>query len=280
MAHMTTIDNYTPAKIAQLVESKSADKVTLPISTTLGLAALAGAFIAFGGVFATVIATQSGLGFGTTRLLMGVGFSLGLVMVVIGGAELFTGNNLMVISLATRRITVFQLLRNWGIVYFGNLAGALVIVTLAFMSGWWEQGEIGATALATANNKVNLSPVSIFFSGILANTLVCLAIWMSASGRSVIGKVAAIVFPISAFVAAGFEHSIANMYFLPIGLLLAGYPEVVQAAGLAGETSRMTIPWAAHNLLWTTLGNIVGGVFFVGLTYWFVYLRSDPNREP
>lgn len=274
-----TGENYTPRTIARLVESRSLDKVTTPVSTTIGLAGLAGAFIALGGIFATVIATQSGLGFGATRLLTGVGFSLGLILVVVAGAELFTGNNLMLIGVATRRITLMHMLRNWGVVYLGNLAGSLLIVALAFLSRWWEQGEISNTALATAHHKVNLSWWAIFFSGILANTMVCLAIWMAASARNVIGKVAAVVFPISAFVAAGFEHSVANMFFLPIGLLLSIYPEVVQAAGLTGETARLTIPWAANNLFWTTLGNIVGGGVFVGMTYWFAYLRSEPKRE-
>lgn len=274
-----TGENYTPKTIARLVASRSWDKVTTPVSTTIGLAGLAGAFVALGGVFATVIATQSGLGFGITRLLTGVGFSLGLILVVIAGAELFTGNNLMLIGVATRRITLIHMLRNWGVVYLGNLVGSLLIVALAFFSRWWEQGDISTTALLTAHHKVNLSSLTIFFSGILANTMVCLAIWMAASAREVIGKVAAVVFPVSAFVAAGLEHSVANMFFLPIGLLLSTNPELVQAAGLVGDTSRLTIPWAAHNLLWTTLGNIVGGGVFVGMTYWFAYLRSDPDDE-
>lgn len=274
-----TGENYTPKTIARLVASRSWDKVTTPVSTTIGLAGLAGAFVALGGVFATVIATQSGLGFGATRLLTGVGFSLGLVLVVIAGAELFTGNNLMLIGVATRRITLIHMLRNWGVVYLGNLVGSLIIVALAFFSRWWDQGDISTTALLTANHKVNLSSLTIFFSGVLANTMVCLAIWMAASAREVIGKVAAVVFPVSAFVAAGLEHSVANMFFLPIGLLLSTNPELVEAAGLTGDTSRLTIPWAAHNLLWTTLGNIVGGGFFVGMTYWFAYLRSDPDDE-
>ena len=274
-----TGENYTPKTIARLVASRSWDKVTTPVSTTIGLAGLAGAFVALGGVFATVIATQSGLGFGATRLLTGVGFSLGLILVVIAGAELFTGNNLMLIGVATRRITLIHMLRNWGVVYLGNLVGSLLIVALAFFSRWWEQGDISTTALITAHHKVNLSSLTIFFSGILANTMVCLAIWMAASAREVIGKVAAVVFPVSAFVAAGLEHSVANMFFLPIGLLLSTNPELVQAAGLAGDTSRLTIPWAAHNLLWTTLGNIVGGGVFVGMTYWFAYLRSEPGDE-
>ena len=270
-----TSDNHPPGRVAQLLDAISADKVTATWSATLGLAGLAGAFIALGGIFATVIATQSGLGFGTTRLLAGVGFSLGLILVVVAGAELFTGNNLMVISLATRRITPFQLLRNWSIVYIGNFIGALIVVALAFLSQWWQQGDIGATALATAHHKVNLSWWAIFFSGILANIMVCLATWMASSARTVFGKVIAVVFPVAAFVAAGFEHSVANMYFLPMGLLLSYFPEVAEAAGLTGDTSRLTIPWAGHNLLFTTLGNIVGGGGFVGMTYWFTHLRSE-----
>ena len=270
-----TSDNHPPGRVAQLLDAMSADKVTAPWSATLGLAGLAGAFIALGGIFATVIATQSGLGFGTTRLLAGVGFSLGLILVVVAGAELFTGNNLMVISLATRRITPWQLLRNWGIVYVGNFLGALIVVGMAFASQWWQQGDIGATALATAHHKVNLSWWAVFFSGILANIMVCLATWMASSARTVFGKVIAVVFPVAAFVAAGFEHSVANMYFLPMGLLLSYFPSVVEAAGLTGDISRLTLTWAGHNLLFTTLGNIVGGGGFVGMTYWFTHLRSE-----
>lgn len=270
-------DDHPPGEVAKLLDTLSASKVTAPFTATLGSAGLAGAFIALGGIFATVIATQSGLGFGTTRLLAGVGFSLGLILVVVAGAELFTGNNLMVISLATRRISPLQLLRNWSIVFVGNFIGALIIVGVAFMSRWWEQGDIGATALATAHHKVNLSWWAIFFSGILANTMVCLATWMASSARTVFGKVIAVVFPVAAFVAAGFEHSVANMYFLPMGLLLSTFPEVVEAAGLSGETARLTLPWAGHNLLFTTLGNIVGGGGFVGMTYWFTHLRSDTS---
>ena len=273
----TSADNHPPGEVARILDARNADKVTSPFSATIGLAALAGAFIALGGIFALVIATESGLGFGTTRMLAGVGFSLGLILVVVAGAELFTGNNLMVISLATRRITPWQLLRNWGVVYIGNLLGALIVVGLAFGSRWWEQGDIGATALATAHHKVNLSWWTIFFSGILANTMVCLATWMASSARTVFGKVIAIVFPVAAFVAAGFEHSVANMFFLPIGLLMGQYPEVVESAGLVGETSRLSIPWAAHNLLFASLGNIVGGGGFVGMTYWFTHLRSESS---
>ena len=272
-----TGDDHRPGEVAKLLDSLSADKVTASFTATLGSAGLAGAFIALGGIFATIIATHPGLGFGTTRLLAGVGFSLGLILVVVAGAELFTGNNLMVISLATRRITPLQLLRNWGIVYVGNFLGALIIVGLAFMSRWWEQDTIGATALATAHHKVNLSWWAIFFSGILANIMVCLATWMASSARTVFGKVLAVVFPVSAFVAAGFEHSVANMYFLPMGLLLSTFPEILDTAGLTGDTSRLTIPWAGHNLLFTTLGNIVGGGGFVGMTYWFTHLRSESS---
>ena len=272
-----TGDDHRPGEVAKLLDSLSADKVTASFTATLGSAGLAGAFIALGGIFATIIATHPGLGFGTTRLLAGVGFSLGLILVVVAGAELFTGNNLMVISLATRRITPLQLLRNWGIVYVGNFLGALIIVGLAFMSRWWEQDTIGATALATAHHKVSLSWWAIFFSGILANIMVCLATWMASSARTVFGKVLAVVFPVSAFVAAGFEHSVANMYFLPMGLLLSTFPEILDTAGLTGDTSRLTIPWAGHNLLFTTLGNIVGGGGFVGMTYWFTHLRSESS---
>lgn len=278
---MISVDNYSPAEIARLVESKGVTKAKLPFMTTLALGVLAGAFIAFGGVFSTIVSSQSALGFGPTRMLAGLGFSLGLILVVVAGAELFTGNNLIVMSWVSRHISLKSLLRNWGIVYIGNFIGAVSIALLVYFAHWWGQNDsgVGATALNIANAKVSLSPIEILFRGILANALVCLAVWLASSGRSLMDKAIAIVFPIAAFVAAGFEHSIANMYFLPLGLLLSGHSDVLQAAGLSGaQLSNLTIAGAAMNILFATVGNIIGGGVMVGLVYWFIYLRS--SREP
>jgi len=274
---MIGVDNYTPPEIAQMVDSRGVAKANAPGLTTLALGVLAGAFIALGGVLATIIGSQSALGFGPTRLLMGIGFSLGLVLVIVAGAELFTGNNLVVMSWVSRRISLRQLLRNWGIVYVGNFIGALSIVVMVYYARWWAQdeGNVGTTALAIANTKVNLSFEVVFIRGVLANALVCLAVWLASGGRSLIDKIFAIIFPIAAFVAAGFEHSIANMYFIPLGLLLSNNAEALQTTGLASQQlSRLTVPWFLHNLTAATLGNILGGGLLVGLVYWFIYLRD------
>lgn len=278
---MAGVDNYTPAEIARLVEEKGVTKANAPVLTTLALGVLAGAFIGLGGVFATTVGSQSGLGFGPTRLLMGLAFSLGLILVIVAGAELFTGNNLIIMSWVSRRLSLAGLLRNWGIVYIGNLIGALSVVAMVYFARWWAQddNQVGVTALATANAKVNLSFSAIFFRGILANALVCLAVWLATGGRSITDKVLGIIFPITAFVAMGFEHSIANMYFIPLGLLLAEEGEVLQTAGLvAGDVSRLTIGWSLNNLVAATLGNIVGGGVLVGLVYWFIYIRDRINH--
>ncbi|HKI28547.1 MAG TPA: formate/nitrite transporter family protein [Actinomycetota bacterium] len=240
---------------------------------------VAGAFIALGGVFAITIGTGSELGFGPTRLLAGVGFSLGLILVVVAGAELFTGNNLIVMSTVTGNIGVRRLLANWGVVYLGNAIGALSVVAMVYIGEWWRGDDlgIGVTALSTAAVKTSLPFFVVLARGILANALVCLAVWLAAAGRSVIDKVAAIVFPISAFVAAGFEHSIANMFFIPMGLALRGQAEVVEAARLpSAELSTLDGAGLINNLVAATIGNVIGGALLVGLVYWFVYVR--PTR--
>ncbi len=279
---MSGVDNYAPQEIARLVESRGVAKAKAGLLNTLALGVLAGAFIALGAVFATTVASQSGLGFGPTRLLMGVAFSLGLILVVVAGAELFTGNNLVVMSWVSGHITWKSLLRNWGLVYAGNLLGALSIVVLVYYARWWalDSHQVGATALHIASGKAALPFEVALARGILANALVCLAVWLAAGGRTLTDKVLAIIFPIAAFVAAGFEHSIANMYFIPLGLLLSDQPEVLQAAGLAGQSlPYLTIPWFLHNLLAATLGNILGGGLLVGLVYWFIYLRDRRDRD-
>jgi formate/nitrite transporter len=279
---MVSVDNYSPAEIASLVETKGIAKAAAPARTTFVLGVLAGAFIGLGAVFATTVSTGSAFGYGPTKWLAGVAFSLGLILVVVAGAELFTGNNLILMSWVSGRITLGRLLRNWAIVYVGNLFGALSIAAMAYLSGWWRQGDgaVGAAALSTAVGKTGLSFTEVFFRGVLANALVCLAVWLATSGRTVVDKVFAIVFPISAFVAAGFEHSIANMEFLPLGMLLRGHPEVVSAAGFTARDIASLDTWGVvRNIASATVGNIVGGAVLVGLVYWFVYLHTSEARE-
>lgn len=258
------LDVVPPARIAQLVEEVGVRKVCLGFVETLTLAVLAGAFIAFGGMFYTAAVAGSELGFGPTRLIGGAAFSLGLVLVIIGGAELFTGNSLIVMARASGRITTAALLRNWAIVFCGNLIGSLGTALLVHLSGVLAlgDGEVGNQAIAIAEAKLELPPAEAFFRGILCNILVCLAVWMCFAAHSVSGKVLLIIFPITAFVTLGFEHSVANMYLVPVGMLHAG--TMTSAGDIAGFLT---------NLAYVTTGNVVGGGVLVGLVYWLIYCR-------
>jgi len=276
---MTGMDAFAPKEIAHLVETRGVAKANAAAVPLFVLGVLAGAFIGLGAVLSTTIATGSSLGYGPTRWLAGIGFSLGLILVVVAGAELFTGNNLIVMSLVSGHVTVGRLLRNWAIVYAGNLVGALSIVAMVWAGQWWKQadGAVGATALATAAVKTSLPFGVIFVRGILANALVCLAVWLAAGGRSVLDKIVAIIFPISAFVAAGFEHSVANMYFIPLGMAIKDQPGLAEASGVTrAQLASLDLGGFLMNLAAATLGNIVGGAFLVGFVYWFVYLRQEP----
>ncbi len=257
-----SFDAYSPSQIALLVENVGVRKASLPMNQLVLLSILAGAFIAFGAMFFTVVITGNNLGFGVERLLGGMAFSLGLVLVVLAGAELFTGNNLIVMAWADGKISTAQLLTNWILVYVGNFVGALACVAFVRFSGTLELGggSVASTAVAIANAKIELSFVEAFLRGLLCNTLVCLAIWLTYSSHQVPGKILCIVFPISAFVALGFEHSIANMYLIPIGMLASGTG--IDTFVLLG------------NLVPVTLGNIVGGSVFVALVYWDIYLHG------
>jgi formate/nitrite transporter len=229
------------------------------------------------------------LSIGLTKLIGGFVFSLGLILVIITGAELFTGNNLIVMAFVSRKITLMQLLRNWGVVFLGNLIGSLIVVFLIFLSGQWTAGGavVGAKALMIANGKVNLTFWQAVSKGILCNILVCLAVYLCFSGRSVTDKILAILFPITAFVAMGFEHSIANMYFIPAGLLIKNNPEVLSAAqnilGTIPNLSGLTLSgFILNNLIPVTIGNIIGGTFFIGIAHWFLFLRPaavEPIRK-
>jgi formate/nitrite transporter len=252
-------------------------KARLSVPDTLGLAVLAGAFIALGAAFATVAMTGTGMGFGPTRVLGGVAFSLGLILVVVAGAELFTGNNLIAMAWASRAITTRSVIRNWLLVYVGNLVGAVGTAFLMLWTRTWlaNDGGVGLNAVRIAAAKTDLDFVEAFSRGILCNALVCLAVWLCQSARSTTGKILAIIWPIAGFVALGFEHSIANMYFIPFGILLESQPEAAAAVADAGVAVD-TLTWSGFvaNLIPVTLGNIVGGTLLVAGIYWFVYLRN------
>ncbi len=274
------LDALLPAEMAVKAEQIGVKKAHLPALSMFVLAVLAGAFIALGAIFSTTVAAgAASWPYGLVRLLAGLVFSLGLILVVIGGAELFTGNNLIVMAWASGKVSAARLLKNWVIVYLGNFVGALATAVLAYASGQFTfgQGSVGAAALATANAKVGLEFWPALVLGILCNALVCLAVWLTFSARTTTDRILAIVPPITAFVAAGYEHSIANMYFIPIGLLIkAGAPAAFWAAigQTAGDYAQLT--WAnffIRNLLPVTIGNIIGGAGLVGAVYWFVYLR-------
>jgi formate transporter len=283
------IDAYTPAQMAVRVEKAGIAKSNRDIFSTLTLAAMAGVFIALGAVFFTFVIHDSVMSSGLTKLIGGLVFSLGLILVIITGAELFTGNNLIVMAFISRKITFTQLLNNWGWVFFGNFIGSLIVVFLIFLTGMWSAGNasVGVTALTIANAKVNLTFWQALSKGILCNILVCLAVYLCFSGRSVTDKILAILFPITAFVALGFEHSVANMYFIPAGLLLKTSPEVLAATqdalGTMPDLNNLTwYGFLVGNLLPVTLGNIIGGTIFVGLAHWFLFLRPaavEPVRK-
>ena len=251
----TGLDAYKPAEVALRIEEAGVRKAGLPALPLMTLSVLAGAFIALGAAAFTAAMAGTTPGFGPERLLGGLIFSTGLILVVVAGAELFTGNALIVMAWVDGRVSLSGLLRNWAYAFLGNLAGALAIVTLMYFTGLLS-GPAGEMAKSIANAKSALGPVEAFTRGILCNMLVCLAVWLSVAARSVADKILSIVFPITAFVLLGYEHSVANMYLIPAGWA-AGAP--VNMSGFFG------------NLLPVTLGNIVGGAGGVALTYWLAY---------
>lgn len=267
-------DAYAPDEIARRIELVGIKKAGQEAVPVLILAVLAGAFIASGAMFYSVVMSGSELGLGPSRLLGGVAFSLGLILVLVGGAELFTGNVLIVMGWAHGKVAFGGLLRNWGLVFVGNFAGAVGMAVLAYWSGFLHIGgdAVAATAIRIGAAKVALPMDVAFVRAILCNTLVCLAVWRCFAAHSVVDKVLAIIFPIAAFVALGFEHSIANMYFIPLAILAAADPALLQAAGVAADG--LDGAGLVRNLLPVTLGNIVGGGVFVALTYYVVYLRG------
>jgi formate/nitrite transporter len=288
------IDALLPPEMAARAEAVGVRKADMPLFQTFALAMLAGAFIALGAIFSTTVAAgvgsisavdggstfTSSLPFGVTRLLAGLAFCLGLILVVVGGAELFTGNNLIVMAWANKKVSSARLLRNWAIVYAGNLVGSLGTAFLMFMARQYLFGRnlVGISAINTAITKVNYDFLQAVALGILCNGLVCLAVWMSYSARSTIDKIAVIIFPISAFVAAGFEHSVANMYFIPYALFVKHWDPAFIASVQGSLTNLDSLTWGSFllaNLLPVTIGNIIGGGILVAAMYWSVYLRPS-----
>ncbi|HTR48685.1 MAG TPA: formate/nitrite transporter family protein [Verrucomicrobiae bacterium] len=276
------VDAWMPPEMAERAESVGVGKARLDWPTMLALAVLAGAFIALGAVFATV-AMASPLPYAVNRLLGGATFCLGLILVVVAGAELFTGNNLIAMAWAGGKVSTAQLLRNWAIVYAGNFIGAAATAAIVFLGQQYTfgAGAVGKTALAIAQTKCSLGFVQGVALGILCNALVCLAVWLCYSARTTTDKILSILFPISAFVACGFEHSVANMYFIPTGLTIKTFarPEFWSLIH-DSASSYAAITWIGmlRNLAAVTLGNIFGGSVMVGLVYWFIYLRK--KRQP
>lgn len=266
-------DAYSPSQMAERVLAAGAEKAGLSASHTVALAVLAGAFIGLGAAFSIVVTTSSTLPFGVTRASGGLSFSLGLILVVVAGAELFTGNNLIAVAWASRVVTTPAILRNWALVYIGNLLGSVGTALLVFWSGTWrmDNSAVGRNAVAIAAAKVQLPACEAFVRGVLCNALVCLAVWLCYSARSTTDKILAILWPITAFVALGFEHSVANMYFIPLGILLRHRPAAT--SGLDIET--LDLNGLLANLIPVTLGNIAGGTLLVAAVYWFIYLRSQ-----
>ena len=278
-------EDKSPQTIAETVAQKvGVGKTTSPWLSVLVLGILAGAYIGFGGMLASTVSFDlaAHLGVGFTKFMAGAVFSLGLMLVIIAGAELFTGNNLMISSAISREITFVRMLQRWGLVYVANFAGSVLIALLFVFSGLWQlsEGALGAAALKIAYGKVNLTFLEAMLRGIGCNWLVCLAVWMALAARQTIGKIFAIFFPIMGFVALGFEHSVANMYFIPTGLFLKGWMGLAAPAGFA-EQSLSWISFLWKNLLPVTIGNIIGGAVFVGMSYWSAYLRpsgQNPRR--
>lgn len=253
-------DAFSPREIALRVEEVGVAKAGLPALTLALLGVAAGVYIGLGALLFTLVTADATLGFAAQRLLGGLAFSLGLVMVTVAGAELFTGNNLIAMAWADGRVGSGALLRNWAIVGAANAAGAcgLAVVVWASGHGGLDGGGVGRAAQRIALAKLELPWTQAFLRGVLCNVLVCMAVWMALAGRSVVDKVVAVVFPVTGFVAAGFEHSVANLYFFPLAALL-GAP--VQPADVAVSLAAVVA------------GNIVGGSVLVALTYWVVYLR-------
>ncbi|GLY28920.1 formate/nitrite transporter family protein [Kineosporia sp. NBRC 101731] len=273
-----------PHQMARRAVTIGVGKAHESVLTTFVLAVLAGAFIGFGAMFATVASStvpgSAGLPYGVSKVLMGLAFSVGLILVVVGGAQLFTSNVLLVMAWASGRVSGPAVLRNWAVVYAGNFVGAVGTATLILLSHEYRSagGGVGLNALRIADGKGELGFVQALVLGILCNMLVCLAVWLSYSARTTADRVAAVVLPVAAFVAGGFEHSVANMYYLPLAAMIKSTaPESfwTSAGTSAGEFTHVGWPVFFENLVPVTIGNIIGGGLVIGGLYWLAYLRHD-----
>ena len=270
-------DMLLPPEMAELATGAGTKKVQMDFFSTFILGILAGSFIGLGANFYTIVmtGTAGSLPFGLAKMLGGLAFCLGLILVVVAGAELFTGNSLIVMAVASRKVGLRQLLRNWLIVYIGNFIGSILLAGAVWRSGQGDSadGAVGALALKIANDKCALVFWEAFLRGVLCNTLVCLALWLCLSARTTLDRIAAIVFPVTAFVACGFEHCVANMYFVPLGLLL-------KSGDLDAHFTMLQLTWSnffVRNLIPVTLGNMVGGGGLVGFIFWVIYCRRKPS---
>ncbi len=300
MSDQVSFDAILPPGMAHKAEDIGVKKANLDPINMFVLAILAGAFISIGAIFATTVsaggmavkdaagaaAFSTGLPYGVIRLLTGLVFTVGLILVVVGGAELFTGNTLITMAFASKKVTVVQLLRNWVVVYIGNFVGSVLTAYIVFLGKQYAfgNGAIGLTALNIGEAKTSLEFVQAVALGIMCNALVCMAVWMCYSARTTTDKILAIVPPIATFVAAGFEHSIANMYFIPLALFVKGSGNA-KFFEMIGKTAAdfPHLTWSnffVANLLPVTIGNIIGGAIMVGLIYWFVYLRKATAPAP
>jgi len=280
MSAELNFDAFPPPGMASKAEGVGVKKAGLDALTTFALAILAGAFIGVGAIFCTtVLAGTSSLAYGVARLLGGLVFTTGLILVVVGGAELFTGNNLIIMAFASGKVSIVGLLRNWVIVYVGNFVGSIATAYIMFLSKQYTfgTGAVGITALSIGNSKCSLTFIQAVALGIMCNALVCMAVWLCFSARSTTDKILSIIPPIAAFVAAGFEHSVANMYFIPIALFVS--TDTAWLASLGDKAPKIAnLTWGNFflaNLLPVTIGNIIGGAGMVGLVYWFAYLRKQ-----
>lgn len=293
----TNLDLILPPAMADKAEDLGVKKADMNVVNMFILAILAGAFIGMGAIFATTVsagsmaistpaadmAFKTSLPYGITRLLAGLVFTVGLILVIVGGAELFTGNNLIIMAFMSGKVSLKKLLNNWIVVWTGNLVGSMGTAAIVFLGKQYTFGgnAIGLTALATANSKCSLTFVQAIALGVMCNALVCLAVWMCYSARTTTDRILAIILPIACFVAAGFEHSVANMYFIPMGLFIKYFDPSTYASivtNLNGGVEFANLTWGnffASNLLPVTIGNIIGGAVLVGAVYWFIYLRKN-----
>jgi len=277
-----TFDAIMPPAMAVRAEASGVKRASISLTTLLVLSVMAGAFVSFGAVFATTVsAGAADLPYGIVRLLVGLVFSAGLIMVIIGGAELFTGNNLLVMAWASKKVTTRAVLLNWVLSFAGNFVGAIVTAALMFYTTQYTfgGGSVGLAALNIANAKTSLAFIPALTLGIMCNALVCVAVWMCFSARTNIDRVVTVIPPIAAFAAAGFEHSIANIYFIPMGLFIkAGAPDSFWKAIGKTAADYPELTWSnflVGNLIPVTIGNVIGGSLMVAAVYWFVYLRKE-----